>query len=90
MAACATTRSSAMTNALDYVAWWRRGCNKVIIAATCGSSSSLLGYLHSRPDKGAAGAEDAAASPTATAKFIFGKHINQNNSIKCIIISFYN
>jgi hypothetical protein len=67
-----------------------RGCDEVVIAATYASSSSLLGYLRSGPDEGAAGVEDKVASATDAAKFIVGKHINHNDFIECIIISFYN
>jgi hypothetical protein len=70
--ACAMTKRSAVMNALDFDAWQQRGPNKVIIAATCTSSSSLLGHLHYKWDKGAVGAEDAATSATAAAKFIIG------------------
>jgi hypothetical protein len=34
MAAHAMNRSSAMTNALDSVTWWRRGCDKFFVPAT--------------------------------------------------------
>jgi hypothetical protein len=67
-----------MTNALDFVAWQSRGHNKVVLAATCASSSSSLGYLSSGWDKGATSVKDEAASATVAAKFIVGKHINHN------------
>ncbi len=69
---CGTIRSREVTNALDFIAWRRRGPDKVVVAATCTSSSSLLGYLHSGWDNRAVGAEDAAASATATTKYIAG------------------
>ncbi len=34
----AMAKSSAMTNALGLVAWWQRGCNNVVVAATHVSS----------------------------------------------------
>jgi hypothetical protein len=64
-----------MTNTLDFVAWWRRGSDKVVVAAKCTSSSSLLGCLCSGLNKTAVGVEEVSASATATAKFILDKHI---------------
>ncbi len=57
---------------LGFFAWRWRDPDKVVVVATCMPSSSLLGYLHSGQDKGAAGAGDAAASATAAANFIIG------------------
>jgi hypothetical protein len=62
--ACTTARSSAMTNAMDFVAWWQRG--------TMTMSSSFLGNLGSRQEDGAAGAKEVARSATPTAKFVVG------------------
>ncbi len=52
-AAHAMTRSSAMTNALDFVTWWRGSYDEVVVAATHVSSSSSLGSLCSGQDEGA-------------------------------------
>ncbi len=43
------TRSGTVTNALDFVAWWRRGPNEVVVAATCNCLAMLLSGHGHRP-----------------------------------------